>query len=128
MRDISTVPDSSFWQQPEEYLRTMRWGVLPVNPGHYVVRGNTITMELFSMTEPIPKIVRFEGKIDSESGVISFNKQTDFSRCYERAYGADVRNLESVTYKLYLTTIRPDSSQMWIKDKSWYRNKVWFNQ
>ena len=129
---ISKVDEERFWDQPDEYLKSMTLSTN--NTGHYKVRGDTIVIETFAINPGRPtvflKIIRFEGRVINDSAVVIERIYCDW--CYSKVTNLFPENgvlpVDNFSYEFYATPVRPDANTVWFKKEKWYQEDVWYNR
>jgi hypothetical protein len=127
---LSNVPEQDFWQNPDEYLKSMQTSSM--ESGHYRVDGANITIEIFiTFVGSFAQwnVIRFSGRVMNDS-TISIEKAV-CGWCPEKISSFPKNGVEIIrgrNYKFYPTSLKSASSRLWFGNYKWYRKNVWYNK
>ncbi|MBI1767428.1 MAG: hypothetical protein HYR67_03525 [Bacteroidetes bacterium] len=124
---ISVVSDIHFWENPDKYLK--RLNLRFDYKGHYFVRSKEISMQIFEINPGsfyAINTLELRGTVVNDSSIILTKGYCEWCPGTYLNYGKDgTVKFDQLEYKFYKTKVRPDSSDIWFKKKSWYKKGVW---
>ncbi|MBX2894033.1 MAG: hypothetical protein KF763_01230 [Cyclobacteriaceae bacterium] len=127
---LNMVPEKDFWLKPDLYLQNLNMSTIS-SAGHFYVRDSIVTIQVFKFMNP-------GGLFPTESiGLCGYIVNDSTFRLIETICDDEYKNkltsgeklpFKEQEYRLFQTTIKPDSSKIWFKRKRWYKKYVWYNQ
>lgn len=128
-----SLVDTAFWLHPEYSLSYFKNNDFNTNKhlywGHYIVRKDSIFIQTFHRFDQsliiIRDVIQLRGVIKNDSTLLINKMFYDWSKWMLHK---DARKNEQynppLKYKFYPTTLKPDSSFVWFRNKKWYRTHV----
>lgn len=118
---ISSIPESEFWSNPEEYLKNVNYRVAHAE-GIFLIEDGKIAIEVIGYKGGVPQLstLRYEGLVKDSTIQLTRqichwcpDKEDDYPKNGVRAI--------DLTYRFYQTDVKPDSSDIWLKKTRWYQ-------
>jgi hypothetical protein len=135
---LQNVDEVEFWSNAQKYIDKELDELQRVHPnwnhsvGHYIVRNDSIHIQYF-ITQDQYRVkhnsIDLYGKIKDKTTFALTKRECDWcnnSSNIREKTGLLDQFISQEEYKFYVSNSKPDSSDIWFKEKSWYKKSMWY--